>query len=57
MIDTNLGAKESPRCPNYDIQRTAADNAVSFDDGARAVALKLYMDDYLDSLPTPELAL
>ena len=52
-----FGAKDSPTCANYALQRTAADNAVCFDDAARAVTFKFYMDDYLDSLPTPELAL
>ena len=42
---------------NHALQRTTADNAVSFNDAVRAVTLKFYMGDYLDSLPTPELAL
>ena len=52
-----FGAKDSPTCANYALQRTAADNAVSFADAARAATLKIYMDDFLDSLPTTELAL
>ena len=52
-----FGAKDSPTCANYALQRTAAENAVSFADAARAVTLKFYMDDYLDSLHTSELAL
>ena len=51
------GAKDSPTCANHALQRTTADNAVSFNDAVRAVTLKFYMGDYLDSLPTPELAL
>ena len=52
-----FGAKDSPTCANFALQKTAKDNIRKFPDAAQAVLDKFYMDDYLDSLETPHEAL
>ena len=52
-----LGAKNSPTCANYALQRTARDNAKFYSKAAKAVLEKFYMDDYLDSVESPEKAI
>ena len=44
-----LNARDSPKCANYALQRTAMDNQAIFPDAASAVLVKLFMDDYLNS--------
>ena len=52
-----FGAKDSPTCANYALQRTASDNAKEYPEAAKFVLENFYMDDYLDSLESPERAL
>ena len=52
-----FGAKDSPTCANYALQRTASDNAKEYPEAAKAVLENFYMDDYLDSVESPERAL
>ena len=52
-----FGAKDSPNCANYALQRTASDNAKQYPEAAKAVLENFYMDDYLDSVESPERAL
>ena len=52
-----FGAKDSPTCANYALLCTARDNESDFPDAAQAVFQNNYMDDYLDSLHSPILAL
>ena len=52
-----FGAKDSPTCANYALQRTAGDNAKFYPEAAKAVLENLYMDDYLDSVESPEKAI
>ncbi len=52
-----FGAKDSPTCANYALQRTALDNRSDFPDASVAVQQKFYMDDYLDSVESSEKAL
>ena len=52
-----FGAKDSPTCANYALQRTARDNAREYPEAAKAVLENFYMDDYLDSVESPERAL
>ena len=40
------GAKVSPTCANYALQRTASDNAKEYPEAAKAVLENFYMDDY-----------
>ena len=54
---TSLGQKNSPTCANYALQRTASDNAKEYPEAAKAVLENFYMDDYLDSVESPERAL
>ncbi|XP_063717837.1 uncharacterized protein LOC134844942 [Symsagittifera roscoffensis] len=51
-----FGARDSPTCANYALQRTAMDNQAMFPDAASAVLEKFYMDDYLDSFEDPDVA-
>ena len=44
-----FGAKDSPTCANYILQRTAMDNEKEFPVAARIVKRKFYMDDFLYS--------
>ena len=52
-----FGAKDSPICANYARQRTASDNAKQYPEAAKVVLGNFYMDDYLDSVESPERAL
>ena len=52
-----FGAKNSPTCANYALQRTATDNANQYQESAKAVIENFYMDDYFDSVESPERAL
>ena len=52
-----FGARDSPTCANFALQKTARDNQVLFPDAVSAVMQKFYMDDYLDSFHEPEQAL
>ena len=52
-----FGAKDSPTCANYALQRTARDNVSQYPEAAKTVLENFYMDDYLDSVESPERAL
>ena len=52
-----FGAKDSPTCANYALQRTARDNVNQYPEATKAVVENFYMDDYLDSVQSPERAL
>ena len=52
-----FGAKDSPLCANYALQRTARDNVIQYPEATNAVLENFYMDDYLDSVESPERAL
>ena len=52
-----FGAKDSPTCANYALQRTARDNAKFYPEAAKAVLENFYMDDYLDSVESLEKAI
>ena len=52
-----FGAKDSPTCANYTLQRTASDNAKEYREARKAFLENFYMDDYLDSVESPERAL
>ena len=52
-----FGAKDSPTCANFALRRTASDNRVDFPEAASIIEKNLYMDDYLNSFPSPEIAL
>ncbi len=52
-----FGAKDSPTCANYALQRCATDNQAKYPDAALAIQQKFYMDDYLDSVESVEKAL
>ena len=49
-----FGAKDSPTCANYALQRTADDNCKEFPRAARSVRINFYMDDYLESFARSE---
>ena len=51
-----FGAKDSPTCVNYALQRKASDNAKEYPEAAKVVLENLYMYDYLDSVESPERA-
>ena len=50
-----FGAKHSPTCANYALQRTARDNVSQYQPNPSWK--NFYMDDYLDSVESPEKAL
>ena len=52
-----FGAKDSPTCANFALQRTARDHEKEYPDAAKAVHEKFYMDDYMDSMESPDEAL
>ena len=52
-----FGAKDSPTCAKFALQKTAKDNIRRFTDAAQAKLDKFYMDHYLDSLETSHEAL
>ena len=49
-----MGATDSPTCANYALQGTARENATFYPEAAKAVLENFYMDDYLDSVESPE---
>ena len=51
-----FGAKVSPTCANYALQRTASDNAKEYPEASKTVLENFYMDDYLESVESPERA-
>ena len=51
-----FGARVSPTCANYALQRTAMDNQAMFPDAASAVLEKFYMDDNLESFENTDVA-
>ena len=51
-----FGAKDSPTCANYALQRTVRDNAKFHPEAAISVLENFYMDDYLVSVESPEKA-
>ena len=50
-------AEDSPICANYSLERTARDNAKFYPKAAKVVLENFYMDDYLDSVESPEKAI
>ena len=52
-----FGAKDSPTCAKYALQRTARDNVSQYPETVKAVLENFYIDDYLDSVQSPERAL
>ena len=52
-----FGTKDSPTCANYGLQRTARDNVSQYPEATKADQENFYMDDYLDSVESPERAL
>ena len=44
-----FGARDSPTCANFALQKTASDNQAEYTEAASAVVQKFYMNDYLDS--------
>ena len=52
-----FGAKDSPTCANYALQRATRDNVSQYAEATKAVLENFYMDDYLDSVESPERAL
>ena len=52
-----FGAKDSPTCANYALQRKARDNVNQYPEATKPVLENFYMDDYLDSVESPEWAL
>ena len=52
-----FGAKDSPTCANYALQRTARDNVNQYPEATKAVLENFYMDDYFDSVESPDRAL
>ena len=52
-----IGAIDSPTRANYALQRTARDNISQYTEAIKAVLENFYIDDYLDSVESPERAL
>ena len=52
-----LGAKDTTTCPKFALQRTARDNVNQYPEATKVVLENFYMDDYLDSVQSPERAL
>ena len=52
-----FGARDSPTCTNFALQKTASDNKAEYPEAASAVVQKFYMDDYLDSFQNRDDAL
>ena len=52
-----FGARDSPTCANFALQKTASDNQAEYPKAASAVVQKFYMDDYLDSFQNRDDAL
>ena len=53
----HLWGKRFAHLRNYALQRTASDNAKEYPEAAKAVLENFYMDDYFDSVESPERAL
>ena len=49
-----FGAKNSPTCANYALQRTARDHEKEYKERAKKVHDKFCMDEYLDSIESPD---
>ena len=49
-----FGAKDSRTCANYAFQRTARRNAKFYPEASKAVLESFYLDNYLDSVKSPE---
>ena len=43
-----FGARDSPNCANFALQKTASVHQAEYPEAASAVVQKIYMDDYLD---------
>ena len=52
-----FGAKSSPTCANYALTRVAIDNEDEFPIAAKTIQNKVYMDDFIKSVETPEEAI
>ena len=52
-----FGARDSPLCTNFALQKIASDNQAEYPEAASAVVQKFYMDDYLDSFQNRDDAL
>ena len=52
-----FGARDSPTCANFALQKTASDNQAEYPEAASAVVQNIYMDDYLDSFQNRDDAL
>ena len=52
-----FAAKESPFCANYALERTARKSIGQYPEATRAVLENFSLNDYLDSVETPESAL
>ena len=52
-----FGARDSPTCANFALQKTATDNQAEYPEAASAVVQKFYMYDYLDSFQNRDDAL
>ena len=52
-----FGARDSPTCANFALQKTASDNQAEYPEAASSVVQKIYMADYLDSFQNRDDAL
>ena len=52
-----FGAKSSPTCPNYDFQQCSRDNKKEFPVAAATIDRNFYMDDFVESVDTPQEAI
>ena len=52
-----FGAKSSPTCANYALQRVGLDNEKEYPIAAKAIQNNFYMDDFIKSVETPEEAI
>ena len=52
-----FGARDSPTCANFALQKTARDNITKYPDAVQAVFDIFYMDEYLDSVDRKEQAI
>ena len=52
-----FGAKNSPTCANYALKRVAIDNADEFPNAAKTIQNNFYMEDFINSVETPEEAI
>ena len=49
-----FGPKDSPTCANYELQRKAIYNAKEYPEAAKPFLENFYLDNYLDSVESPE---